>query len=491
MRQHNHEAFAARRRTAGIPACLKKPSAIRHQPSAISCQHGAPRTAGIPACLKKPLAIRHQPSAISCQHGAPRTAGILACNSKVRAHTYVALATLFLISAWPAQPAAAQVAVIGKTVYTMAGAPIRDGVVVVRDGKIEQVRPLFGFVIPDDLRVLRATVVTPGLIDAHSVVGLSGIYNQKHDQDQIERSTAIQPELRAQDAYNALEDLVGWIRGFGITTVHTGHAPGELVSGQTMIVKTTGRTADEAMVRAPATVAATLGSSAVKKGKGKTPGTRAKMIALLRAELIKAQEYRKKLATAEEDKKPARDLRLDALSRVLAGEVPLMITADRAQDIANALRVAREFEIRIILESAAESYVLVDEIKQAGVPVILHPMMYRAWGDRKNMSYETAAILHKAGIPVALQSGYESYVPKTRVALFEAAIAAANGLTFDEALATITIDAARILGIDERVGSLEADKDGDLALYDGDPFEYITHCTGVIIDGVVVSETPH
>jgi imidazolonepropionase-like amidohydrolase len=104
---------------------------------------------------------------------------------------------------------------------------------------------------------------------------------------------------------------------------------------------------------------------------------------------------------------------------------------------------------------------------------------------------ETAAKLKKAGIPFALQSGYESYVPKTRVVLFEAAIAAANGLTREEALAAITIDAARILGIADRVGSIEKGKNGDLALYDGDPFEYTSHCTGVIISGQVMSGPPH
>lgn len=106
------------------------------------------------------------------------------------------------------------------------------------------------------------------------------------------------------------------------------------------------------------------------------------------------------------------------------------------------------------------------------------------------MSFGTAATLRKAGITVALQSGYEDYVPKTRVVLFEAAWAAANGLSFDEALATITIDAAKILGIDGRVGSLSVGKDADLALFDGDPFEYTSHCVGVVINGRLVSETP-
>jgi imidazolonepropionase-like amidohydrolase len=167
-----------------------------------------------------------------------------------------------------------------------------------------------------------------------------------------------------------------------------------------------------------------------------------------------------------------------------------MITAHKAQDIAGALRLASEFEIGIWLDGAAEAYLLIDEIKAAGIPVIIHATMQRAVGDAENLSFETASKLADAGIPVALQSGYESYVPKTRVVLFEAAQAAANGLGLERALAAITIDAARILGIDDRVGSLEVGKDGDLALYDGDPFEWTSHCVGVVIEGKVMSDTP-
>ena len=134
---------------------------------------------------------------------------------------------------------------------------------------------------------------------------------------------------------------------------------------------------------------------------------------------------------------------------------------------------------------------MIDAIKAAGVQVILHPTMYRSHGEAENLSMETASKLRAAGIPVAIQSGYEGYVPKTRVVLFEAALAASNGLTFEQALATITSDAAKILGIADRVGTLEAGKDADVALYDGDPFEYTTHCTAVVIDGQVVSDQPH
>lgn len=383
--------------------------------------------------------------------------------------------------------AAAQVAVHGETVYTMAGQTLKDGVVLVRGGKIERVGPASSVSVPAGYRTLRARVVTPGLVDAHSVVGLSGYLNQPHDQMQLERSAPLQPELRATDAYDARERLVEWLRGFGVTTVHTGHGPGALVSGQTMIVKTEGSGVDEATLVPVAMVAATLGDGGRMEG-NRAPGTHAKMFAMLRAELLKAQEYDRKQQAAKEGEKPARDLRAEVLARVVRRELPLLVTVHRAHNIVAALRLAKEFNLRVILDGAAESYLVAEQIRAAGVPVILHPTMYRATGEAENLSMETASVLRKAGVQVALQSGFEGYVPKTRVVLFEAAAAAANGLSFEEALATVTIDAARLLGVERRVGSIEAGKDADLALFDGDPFEYTTHVTAVLINGRVVSE---
>ncbi|HEV2914879.1 MAG TPA: amidohydrolase family protein [Pyrinomonadaceae bacterium] len=403
--------------------------------------------------------------------------------------TRLCLASLFII-ALAAVSALAQVAVRGETVYTMSGPAIRDGVVLIRDGKIERVGPSSAVTIPSGYKTISARVVTPGLIDAHSVVGLAGYLNQPHDQMQLERSAPIQPELRAVDAYNGRDRLVEWLRGFGVTTIHTGHGPGSLISGQTMIVKTTGGEVDQSTITQTAMIAASVGEAGLAPS-GRSPGTYSKEIALLRAELLKAQEYDRKRASAKEGEKGSRDLRAEALVRVLKGELPLLVTVHRAHNIIAVLRLAREFNIRVILDGAAEAYLVVDQIKAAGVPVIIHPTMTRAAGETENLSMETAATLRKAGVSVALQSGYENYVPKTRVVLFEAAIAAANGLSFDEALAVITIDAARLLGISTRVGSLETGKDADLALYDGDPFEYTTHCTATLIDGKVVSEEAH
>ncbi|HVF27731.1 MAG TPA: amidohydrolase family protein, partial [Pyrinomonadaceae bacterium] len=355
-------------------------------------------------------------------------------------------------------------------------------------GKIERVGSAGEVKIPAGYKTVSAKVVTPGLIDARTVVGLSGYLNQPHDQMQLERSAPIQPELRATDAYDPREKLVEYVRGFGVTTIHTGHGPGALISGQTMIVKTIGDNVDEAVINPAAMVSATLGEDGLGQG-GKPPGTRAKTIAMLRAELIKAREYDAKASAVKEEQRPARDLRMETMVRIIKRELPLLVNVHRAQDIISALRLAKEFNVRIVLDGASEAYLVAEQIKAAGVPVIVHPTMFRAVGEAENLSMETAATLRKAGVSIALQSGFEGYVPKTRIVLFEAAAAAANGLSFNDALAAVTIDAARILGVAARVGSLEGGKDADLALFDGDPFEYTSHVTGVIINGRMVSET--
>jgi imidazolonepropionase-like amidohydrolase len=387
----------------------------------------------------------------------------------------------------PAAPAPARAfAVLGKTVVTMAGDPIQDGGVIVRDGKIERVGKEAELALPADMPVLRAAIVTPGLIDAHATVGLSGLLNIPHDQDQLERSSPIQPELRAIDAFNARDELVAWLRGFGITTVHTGHGPGALVSGQTFVVKLHGRSADQDVVVPLAMVATTLGDGG-RAREGKAPGTRAKSVAMLREQLQKTREYVQK---KQKDAATPTDLGLDVLAKVLAGEVPLLVTAHRSHDLLSALRVAKEFGIKVVLDGAAEAYLVLPEIQAAGVWVLPHPAMARTRDELANGTMELPKLLLDAKVPFALQSGYESYVPKTRVVLWEAGVAVGHGLPADAALKALTVDAAKLLGIDARVGSLVAGKDADLALFDGDPFEYTTHCVGTVIDGVQFTGTP-
>jgi imidazolonepropionase-like amidohydrolase len=375
----------------------------------------------------------------------------------------------------------AQIAVQGETVYTVSGETIQNGVVLVNDGLIEEVGSADDVDIPTDYEVHQAAVVTPGLIDARTVVGLAGYYNQDHDQDQLETSNAVQPELRAIDAFNAREFLVNYLMEEGITTIHTGHAPGAVISGQTMIAKTSGETVEESLVDSTTTIAVTFGPSI--DNNYDSPGTRAKAVAVLRQDLIEAREYADKRAAGED---PSRNLKMEALADLLDGKIRALVSAHRAHDIMTALRIQREFGFPMILEGASEAYLVLDEIKEADIPVVIHPLMIRPFGESKNADMETPAKMKEAGIPFAFQSGYESYVPKTRVARFEAAIAAANELGFDGALHALTLGAAEILGIDDRVGSIEEGKDADIVLFNGDPFEYITHVEGVIIKGKVV-----
>ncbi|MCG8374327.1 MAG: amidohydrolase family protein [Balneolales bacterium] len=386
---------------------------------------------------------------------------------------YVLVFSLLSISSY------AQIAIKGEIVYTSAGEPIERGVILISDGKIEAVGSENRINIPSNYEILEAAVVTPGLIDAHSVVGLAGYMNQPHDQDQLETSSAIQPELRAIDAYNAREELVGHLRRHGITTIHTGHGPGALISGQTMIVKTSGETVDESVLVPAKMLAMTLGNnmnSAIR-----TPGTRSKAVAMVRQELIKAREY---MVKQSGENPGATNLKMEALADLLNGELTAMITVHKANDIMTALRLQQEFGFEMVIDGAAESYLILDELKEAEVPVFVHPTMIRTRGEAQNASMETAATLREAGIPFAFQSGYEAYVPKTRVVLFEAGVAVAYGLGFEDALEALTINAATLLGIDDRVGSLEAGKDADIVLFDGDPFEYTTEISEVIINGV-------
>jgi len=391
---------------------------------------------------------------------------------------HLLLAAALVLAAAVPEPATAQRAVRADTLYTMTGdAPIVNGVVVIEGETIEDVGPASEVSIPSDAEVHEASVVTPGLIDPRGTVGLSGIHNVPADQDQLDTSEPMQPALRAIDAYNPREELIPFVRQLGITTVHTGHAPGALISGQTATFSTSGETVEETLRDSLTTVAFTIGPDA--QARFESPGTRAKGVAMIRQKLADAQAS----MDAEE---PGSDLGQAVLRDVLRGEVPALVTAHRAHDIQAALRLQEEFGFEMILDGASEAYLVADEIKDADVPMILHPTMTRPSGTTQNAAFTTATTLHEAGVPVAIQSGWEPYVPKTRIVLYEAAIAAANGLPRRAALASITRSVADILGLED-VGTIEPGQTADLVLFDGDPFEYTTHACTVLSGGQVVS----
>ena len=390
---------------------------------------------------------------------------------------------LFLLfpSAFAAQ---AQIAIKAEMIYPVSGAPIRNGVVLVKNGKIESIGT--NIKIPTSYKVYETKVLTPGLVDARSVVGVSGALNIPTDQDQLEKSGPIQPELRAIDAYNPEESLVKVIRDYGVTTIHTGHGVGALVSGQTMIAKTKTGSVETVTIQPFSMLAMTIGPSV--SSNFTSPGTKAKQIAMIRTELMKAQAYLKKQSDKDSSKKIAADLKLDALVKLLNGEVKALITANSSVDIMSAIRLAKEFNFKLVLNGAAEAYRLIPEIKNANAEIILHATMARNGGDMVNMTMESASLLTKAGIAVSIETGYEGYVPKTRILIFEAAEAMAFGLSFDEALKAVTLNPARLLGIADKTGSIEPGKDADLVLFNGDPFEYLSKVCGVMIDGVMVKE---
>ena len=379
-----------------------------------------------------------------------------------------------------------QTAIKAEIIYTVSGATIKNGVVLVKDGKIEKVGSAKEISIPKNYAVVSSKVVTPGFIDARSVVGLSGALNIPTDQDQLEKSSPIQPELRAIDAYNPEEKLVAYVRDFGVTTMHTGHGIGALVSGQTMVVKTKPGKIDEVTLVPMEMLAMTIGSSV--EGNFTSPGTKAKQIAMIRTEFLKAQAYMQKQNDKDTAKRPAIDLKYEALSKLLKGEVKALITVNSSNDIMNAIRLAKEFKFKLVIDGAAEAYRMIDEIKACKAEVILHSTMARNAGDMVNMTRESAAILTAANIQVSIETGYEGYVPKTHVLPFEAALAVTYGLPYEEGLKSITLNPAKLLGIDKRVGSIEQGKDADLVLFDGDPFEYLTKILKVMIDGQWVSK---
>lgn len=375
-------------------------------------------------------------------------------------------------------------------VHTVSGAVIDDGAVLVQDGRILAVGPAAGITPPAGTRVFEGAVLTPGMIDTWTTAGLTGPMNHEEDQDHAESRTPVQPELRAADAYHGHDDLVAWILGFGVTTINTGPSPGQPISGRTLVTRTHPPRAGDRHLDDDAFLIFTLGER--PKGRFADDGAASRMgsAALIRQALTDAREYRSRRALTGADRAP-QDLGMDALVELLDGKRRAIVQAHRARDLRTALRIADEFGIGIVLAGAAEGWLVRDEIAAAGVPVLVGPVMARSWraGEQRNSNFENAALLADAGVPIAFMGGYEGYVPKVRVVLWEAAVAGANGLGPEKTLRALTLGAAEILGLDAELGSIDVGKAADLVLYDGDPLEYASHACVVVSAGEVVSQT--
>jgi len=419
---------------------------------------------------------------------------------RVRSSWLVLMAALAFTSLLRAQ----NVALVADHLYTMdAGPQGGPGMVLIRDGKIEDVRPGANPQPPRDYQVIRGAYITPGLIDADTTTGVSGAYNIPADQDEDESTDPNTADVNVRDSLNPEDLLYQYVNAYGVTTLQVTPGPTNPIAGRAGIFKTAGpqspfRTVDQLTVRLNSGMVFNLGEWP-KQTYGKTrkpPVTRMKTAEIIRDALLQARQYQEKWDKWKQEgsdlsKEPAIEPKVAALADVVSGKTPAIFNAYRADDIATAIRIGTEFHLKYMLASVTEGYLIRDRIKQAGVPCLVGAVMQPIEDlETANASYENAALLQGVGIPISIMTGYVAYVPKSRVLLFEAAVAAANGLGMEPALRAITISPARILGIDDRVGSLSKGKDADAVVFDGDPLEYTSHVQQVLVQGATTYRRP-
>jgi imidazolonepropionase-like amidohydrolase len=386
---------------------------------------------------------------------------------------------------------AGRFALKGGVVYTMSGAPLKNGILLVKDGKIEAVGS--DLPIPEGCPVIdaREFVVMPGLVAARAYLGVTSNWRQLSSTD--EKSKSVVPEMEIKHAIEPQAPLFYWARELGMTSALV--TPGNLnvIGGQGVVIKTSGDVVDRMVVKDRAVMVFGLGAQARRTGQ--MPSTRMGIAAVIRETLVRAQEYRDSLEKYEKDKKgtaPQRDFSLEALVPVIKGEMPVIIHCERKDDILTAMRLADEFKLKIILDGATDAYKVIDEIKKRDIPVILEDL-FRGVGniEDRGFSVDNPAILAKAGVRVAFraQEGLWQWpgAGMTGGDLLEiAAFAHREGMPEEAALRAVTIDAARIAGIEARVGSLEPGKDADILVLRGRPFRTASIPEAVFVDGKVV-----
>ena len=383
-----------------------------------------------------------------------------------------------------------RIAVRGGTVFTMAGDPIEGGTVLIEDGKITRVGA--GFSVPSGYSVIDAEgfVVMPGLVSPRSYVGIGSNWRRQAHID--ETSKPIVPALEVIHAVEPHAPQFSHARELGVTSVLVTPGDRNVIGGRGAVLKMSGVVVDEMIVHNQSVMVVGLGSAS--KREAKAPMTRMGVAALLRETLVKAQEYMRKVDARDEDDDPLkRDLDMEAMLPVLRGETPVLIHAERRDDIYTALRIADEFNLRVILDGATDAYKLVDEIASRDIPVIVENL-FRGVGaiEDEGFNQSMPALLSEAGIRIAFRPRINSgwFTPAASSAggdmLEIAAFAVKNGMDADAALRSVTIDAARIIGADSRVGSIERGKDADLLILRGHPLQTLAVPEAVFVDGELV-----
>ncbi|MBU4330965.1 MAG: amidohydrolase family protein [Acidobacteria bacterium] len=378
-------------------------------------------------------------------------------------------------------------------VLPMNGPEIQNGMVIVRDGKILAVGRDLN--VPDGAEIIDGGGgwLLPGMIEAHTTFAMSGGYDRPDTDEATNPNTA---HLNILDGFNPFSKSVKYTARAGVTASMITPGSRNVIGGQTAVIKHRGRTVEEMTIKSPAGVKFSLGEGPKETygSKGQLPSTRMGSAYVVRKALLDAQHFLAQKITSEAKAAAAksssaafpakRDLNLEILSAVLEGKMTVFIECYRADDIMTALRLVDEFGLKAVLVGATEGYKLDDEIAMREVPVIVSPI---GVGPRRmetqEASYTNAASLDRAGVTVIVKADEALGVGHVRELPLLAAFAVKGGMERDKALRAITLTAAEVLGVAERIGSLEVGKDADLVLFDGDPLHYRTRVRRVFIDG--------
>jgi imidazolonepropionase-like amidohydrolase len=388
------------------------------------------------------------------------------------------------------------IAITGGRVVPIAGDPIDGGTVIVAGGTISAVLEP-GSAVPTGATVVDATGkwVLPGFIDAHTHLGAYEDGMGWAGTDTNELTGPNQAQVRVVDAINPAD--IGFrdaISG-GVLAVNVNPGSGNPIGGQTAAVKCWGRTVEDMVLRAPSGLKSALGENPKRNygGRNETPATRLGTASVIRSALVAAADYlqdqdQPRDLTAERSDAPRkRDLKLEALGLALRREIPWRQHAHRADDIATALRIAAEFGYDLVLDHGTEAHLIADVIAAAGVPVVIGPLLTaRSKVELRNRSIAAPGLLAAAGVTIAITTDHP--VVPVHFLVHSATFAVREGLDPAGALCAITINPARIMGVDGRLGSLEPGKDADLVIWSGDPLDVMSRAERAFIAGVQVYE---